>query len=513
MERDFSDSTKQALISFFSNKDNLYNDDISENNLLNCQATSNVDFDIFADEIEAYTNAANNGIVFADIQLLGLISKINFVFEGAQQLDANYAGLVNKHAASIMDYYLPSLQAMVDVISVGGLGDTEAEILCNLGKKGSRGIFGGSDYCENVLSGVYSPDRLHEYVEGLQNEEAANKYINALVSSKDNVCDLSNEEKRQIIILYELYHKEYGEDLTNFIAPILENGYEKETIDIKVISYTAPEPYRTLFLENVGDMEIIDVDIDDSVPQSYVGDNKIKFDVEKWNGKYTTFFHECGHALDDMLVENGKLSLTYTKNGLHLADLLEMDVRSSISKKVTEIMNREDVPAEDRSRMRRKIVEGIMNCYDKDYVEPVFSDEKTQDIYKLVVDEVKNDNSACSSDIYGGFTGNLLQNGAWHDAIQLDKNGQIDDHYWVKGEVVCGTDGNRQFVPMKSDDGTLAYKDSLPSEYFAEHFAAKITNDPKELEGIYGNSVVENRFPQGNQLFEDMILSVCEGGN
>ncbi len=81
MERDFSDSTKQALIAFFSNKENLYNDDITEDNLLDCQVASNVDFDIFADEIETYTNAANNGMVSADIQLLALISKINFVFE------------------------------------------------------------------------------------------------------------------------------------------------------------------------------------------------------------------------------------------------------------------------------------------------------------------------------------------------------------------------------------------------------------------------------------------------
>ncbi|MBQ8318676.1 MAG: hypothetical protein IJX85_10080 [Lachnospiraceae bacterium] len=50
-------------------------------------------------------------------------------------------------------------------------------------------------------------------------------------------------------------------------------------------------------------------------------------------------------------------------------------------------------------------------------------------------------------------------------------------------------------------------------DIFAEHFAAQITNDSRELEGIYGNVDIENRFPQGNQLFEDMILSVCEGGN
>ena len=511
MERDFSDSTKQGLISFFSNKDNLYNDDISEDNLLDCQEASNVDFDIFADEIEAYTSAANNGVAFADIQLLGLISKINFVFEGAQQLDANYAGLVNIHATAATGNYITGLQIMADAISLDKLGKTEEEILCSIGQNPNGGIFGNSEYCKDILKDVNIPNKEYAYMLGLISEEAANKYINALVSSKDNVCDLSDEEKQQIITLYELYHKDYEDNMNDFLSPIYLYGYIGEAIDIKVITYTAPEPYRTILLENVGDMEILDVDIDNNESQAYYPNKKgIKFDIERWNGDYTTFFHECGHALDDLLVEGeGRLSTTYSKDDRYLINVLEADVRSVVTASVDDKMIEKGIPEADRENMRTEIVEGIMNCYDRAYDEPVF-DEKTAEIYNLVKEDVKNGNTGTSSDIYSAFTGKLLETDAGHPALSKNK----EDSYWTEGEYNKKT---KEYTPRYSEDGTIVYKDSVPKEFFAEHFAAQMTRDPEELDGIYGIADAsgnrEERFHETIPYMEEMMEYALEISN
>lgn len=508
MDRDFSESTKQGLISFFCNKENLYNDDITEDNLLDCQEASNVDFDIFADEIETYTTAANNGVAFADIQLLGLISKINFVFEGAQQLDTNYAGLVNIHAVAASENYISGLQAMAEAISISGLGDTKAEVLYNLGKKGSSGIFGDAYYCKNALSGVNIPNKEYAYMLGLLSEEAANKYINALVSSKDNVCDLSYEEKQQIITLYELYHKEHQEDMDDFLAPIQWKDYTQEAIDIKVISYTAPEPYRTLFLDKVKYIEIIETEYRGT--EYYKSDGHCLYlNVSSWEGDYTTLFHECGHAVDDLLIDNGELSTTYSKDGVHLTNVLEADVRSVVTASVDEKMAEQGIPEVDRAKMRTDIVEGIMNCCDRDYDKPVFTGD-TEIVFNLVIDDIRNGNTATSSDIYSGFSGKLLETDAGHPALSKNK----DNSYWTEGEY---NEKTKKYTPKYSEDGTIVYSKMIPVEFFAEHFAAQMTRDPGELDGIYGISDAsgnrEERFHETIPYVEEMIEYATEISN
>ncbi len=509
MERDFSDSTKQGLISFFSNKNNLYNDDITEDNLLNCQVASNVDFDIFADEIETYISAANNGMAFADIQLLALISKINFVFEGAQQLDANYAGLVNIHAAAATGNYITGLQTMADAISLDKLGNTDEEILCSIGQNPNGGIFGNSEYCKDILKDVNIPNKEYAYMLGLFSEEAANKYINELVSSKDNVCDLSDEEKQQIITLYELYHKEYQENIEDFLAPIQWKGYTQEAIDIKVISYTAPEPYRTLFLDKVKYIEIIETE--HRATEYYKSDGHCLYlNVSSWEGDYTTLFHECGHAFDDLMVEGeGRLSTTYSKDDTYLINVLEADVRSVVTASVDEKMEEQGIPEADRGKMRTEIVEGIINCCDRDYDKPVF-DKRTSEVYEAVTEDVKSGNTGTSSDIYSAFTGKLLETDAGHRALSKNK----DDSYWTEGEYNKKT---KEYIPKYSEDGTIVYKDSVPKEFFAEHFAAQMTRDPGELDGIYGIADAsgnrEERFHETIPYMEEMMEYALEISN
>ncbi|MBQ9935211.1 MAG: hypothetical protein IJO70_05115, partial [Lachnospiraceae bacterium] len=384
--------------------------------------------------------------------------------------------------------------------------------LCSIGQNPNGGIFGNSEYCKDILKDVNIPNKEYAYMLGLISEEAANKYINALVSSKDNVCDLSDEEKQQIITLYELYHKEHQENIDDFLAPIQWKGYTQEAIDIKVISYTAPEPYRTLFLDKVKYIEIIETE--------HIGTEYYKSDghclylnVSSWEGDYTTLFHECGHAVDDLLIDNGELSTTYSKDGVDLKSVLETDVRNVVTASVDEKMAEQGIPEADREKMRTDIVEGIMNCCDRDYDEPVFTGD-TGKVYQLVIDDVKNGNTATSSDMYSGFTGKLLETDAGHPALSKNKEGYYISSYWTEGEY---NEKTKEYTPKYSEDGTIVYSKMIPVEFFAENFAAQMTRDPEELDGIYGIADAsgnrEERFHETIPYMEEMIEYATEISN
>lgn len=516
MKRDFSNSTRQALIDFLSNRENLYNDDVSEENLMDCQDADNMDYDMFAEEIEAYIKSANDGLIFADLQLLGLIGKINYVFYTAQQLDIEYAQKVELDATTTLEVFLTGLQSMVDAISLEKLGNTEAEILCSIGKHPTSGIFGDSDYCSSTLKDVNKPYPMYGcYItSGLPDIKDTEKRIEELANSKENILDLSDTEKQELIMLYESLHEEYGHNLNKCLSLMYYGygDYEKDADNIKVISYTAPEPYRTIFLENIGEIRVLDTEFAgiDNYSSKEAG---LYLNVNSWNGNYNTFFHECGHAIDDLLVEDGELSTTYSKNGVYLTDVLESDVRNVVTASVDEKMEEQEIPEADRPKMREEIVEGIMNCCDKNYDKPIFYDN-TAKVYDLVIDDVKSGNAKASSDIYGAYTGNLLQGTTGHSALRKNKDDYYYYSYWTEGEY---NEKTHEYTIKYSEDGTIKYSKMIPVEFFAHNFAAQMTRDPGELDGIYGLAKEDGnrneRFRESIPFMDKMIQDAYENMN
>lgn len=346
-----------------------------------------------------------------------------------------------------------------------------------------------------------------------------------------DIYGMSDEERQQVIEIYEQLNREYAANMNQCLQPLKAEGYDDDIIYIKALAYTAPEPYRTLYLENAGDIEILDLHYDKSKPQCYStmdvdGDGKNETGLclnidESWvsdkEKRYRTFFHESGHALDDILDGGTGDGLQYTssytdENGDRLTDALQRDVRGKIRECVGQQLEETELSDFEKAVVTNQIANGIMNCYDqvKDYPmmedcsfreTDILSAEDMQKILNHTVTEIRNANAGPSSDIYGGYSGNLLacqdakgNLNNCHPAIQSNSE-NILYSYWIEG-----TDASTEsvFVP-RIENGSVVYKNSQASEFWAENFSAQMTGSESELNGISG------RLDEGVRFVEDMI--------
>ena len=139
--------------------------------------------------------------------------------------------------------------------------------------------------------------------------------IDAYGVERVDIYSMTDDERKQLIELYEKLNKNYARNMDECLEPLRAEGYDDDITYIKAIAYTAPEPYRTLYLENVGDIEILDLHHDKNKSQCYAatdvdGDGENETGIflnidERWNSdikkRYLTFFHESAHAIDDIL--------------------------------------------------------------------------------------------------------------------------------------------------------------------------------------------------------------------
>lgn len=145
-----------------------------------------------------------------------------------------------------------------------------------------------------------------------------------------------------------------------------------------------------------------------------------------------------------------------------------------------------------------------MNCssFDNFYLED-FQDEikdtngnniaeSVKACYVHVIGTLQPQMSNISSDIYGGFTGNLLRNGSGHD--EVNENGRV---YWIEGSY---SNNSGHIAPLYELDGTLGYK-SQESEFFAEYFAAYMVNNQDDLDSLVFFNGDKNVSVQGANAF------------
>ena len=338
-----------------------------------------------------------------------------------------------------------------------------------------------------------------------------------------DVFKMSEEERQELIDLYEKLHPDYAKDMDKCLKPLKDEGYDDDIMNIKAIAYTAPEPYRSMYLENVGDVNIADLHYDKTKAQNYnsgidvdndgKADGGIRFNIDdKWDSdlskRYTTFFHESGHAIDDIIADGKPGGDYYTQSykddyGDHLTDTLQSDVRSAIGDYVNDYLKDSDLNPIEQMVVRNRITNEIMGCFDEKYDYPVMDDCKIfgkeilsaddmQDLLDSTVTAVKNDNIGPSSDVMGGYTGNLLRNGNGHSAIRVNDDGSLSN-YWVNGSDESGT-----FVPNEDD----FYSGQQEKEFWAEKFAAEMTGNKDELDGIDG------RLDNGTEFMENMIADI-----
>ncbi|MBE5954513.1 MAG: hypothetical protein E7257_10260 [Lachnospiraceae bacterium] len=351
---------------------------------------------------------------------------------------------------------------------------------------------------------------------------------------------LTMEEKLILIAAFEREFPELGANMDTLLTTFRDENLDTHIINIKVLAYTADEPYRTLFLSNAGDVFIRD--LHETGTQHFTGgsgeDSGVHISVDRMSlynveeglaraSTYNTFFHECGHAIDYAIGlrydEDNGASFTRTyenENGDSMSDILENEVLRRINESISGYLDpMKGLPSDVASEIRQNVIDAIMNQVDyKTYGKPDFINTysyMTSVCYDLVCSEINGDLCGSASDNYGGLTGNTLMSTSYHPAI---RNGGGTDpttgdtiysyrFYWLDDtsiaaeneagvrELTVNLDNGDQFVEEMSlddpnllsdvtfaeeiiySDGNVTYNENTGSEFFAETIAAHMTRE------------------------------------
>lgn len=429
---------------------------------------------------------------------------VNQVKNAIKELDEIIKTL-NVHSESLrairngLSSTVPQLQKTVD--SIIKEISRERQVVCTLKEVGEQIVIEVQKTEYRIISGDRINKEIKKFLEGVaeyiddliltkEEREKIEQEIEKIISENADVTQMSDEEKEHLIDLYEQLYPEQGRNIDSVLEPMVDEGYDDHVQNIKVLAYTAEEPYRSLFLDNVGDVNIIDLDCNTTQNYNH-GKGGISLDIDKWeenppldSGTYATFFHECSHAIDYQFGEDGTpyTQMYKDSDGNTLNDILENNVREDIANSAEEYLDSVGYSEEEKAAIKSEVEDAILNCADikQPGGKPTFSSDDVEDCYDAVVSDLKGNVSGSSSDIYGGLTGNTLRNGSGHTAVRTNEEGEKWS-YWTYGTYDSETNS---FVPNTDEDGSLSYKPSIGKEFFAEYMAAYMTGDVDEMKGI-----------------------------
>jgi hypothetical protein len=209
---------------------------------------------------------------------------------------------------------------------------------------------------------------------------------------------------------------------------------------IAMMVANAAEPYKSLFLKYVDQVDFKDLPTGKSAHYDSLLNN-LNIDIDAMNSNipsmYYSFFHEFGHAIDDLSTVFGYTTSGFEYNGQDLPNLIHSDVKDNLTKIVSEFT--------DDAARRDRIIDAILNG-SVDQLEGWQKDESGRinpngwpwqfvptipdsDAYTFAMvqdsytrpSELGNDIARTASDIYGSQTNNTIAGRFTHS----DK-----DRYW-----------------------------------------------------------------------------------
>ncbi len=292
-------------------------------------------------------------------------------------------------------------------------------------------------------------------------------------------------------------------------------GWEEDVINIKFLLYNAEEPYKSYFIDHCNEIEFGDLH-----GAGFASGNVANFPVEDFHkhkppkgADYSTFFHECGHAID-----NGVASKRVI-NGTTLQDELIKELKNRIYS-VTDLWLDENTSYSDIEKeiikeiIRRIIMNRVSSEYlpgpDFNYLADYYKSqglnitgEELKKIYDGVVDNLCYTTDAKGnktpiihgplSDAFGGLSGNVLKTGNGHPTIKYE-SGKDPSLYWLQNE---GFDKNGLYITVNGkkiytsdphfqeyliiNDG-VDYSTLISAEIFTEYMDSKITKRKSEVE-------------------------------
>ncbi len=303
------------------------------------------------------------------------------------------------------------------------------------------------------------------------------------------------------IIKYEELHPEYVKTTNKFLSPL----ELKDKVETKFIIYTAKEPYRVLCLKYMDEFEIVSIN-ESGVFNS--GKNTLIFDVleDRTNprGKYYTFFHEMGHAIDYYYAEDNRnffenlfsgafFSDNFKYDGKSLSEYNVLDVSNNLKKTMADILKADDfknLSDKEKKQMINNVTNNLLN-QNNNYPDLSRTEKKIQDLLEIEYENNKlsGAENESASDIYGGVTN-----------LTIDKNSNYGHHdddmdfstgtYWYdgKGNIIRETN----------------------KESFAEYFGRKMVADPEHSAGL---GSMDTYLPESKECLDKMLEEMGRGNS
>ena len=321
---------------------------------------------------------------------------------------------------------------------------------------------------------------------------------------------------------------------------------ELDRYNIMYLAYTAEEPYKSLLLNSLGKFKLGKFDPELKQSGFEPGKNVINFTTgNSWlrdlDGAYTSFFHECGHAIDyhARVEEKEWYSVSYELEGNY--DVIYDDIIDRVQLEIAEYIDTKFGSLDDRERY--KYINEISYCivYEKgdvshfsdmtertickrviskmcsdlnetidreedDKVEKDLTENKKTENYKTEIGKLKTDEKkykyACASDIYGGATDKTVAGESGHDLFKdKDKDGIWDDG---EGYFFPDKDGERTKYNEKGEINN----ENLVLEAWAEFFSYSITGNKKALD--WTSEYLPNTVNKFSVMAEDMKDIISE---
>ncbi len=278
-------------------------------------------------------------------------------------------------------------------------------------------------------------------------------------------------------------------------------GVEDDIINIKFLVYTADEPYKSLYIQEADKIKLGNIyQITGST-----SNNTINFNAGAWKRPpkgmyYTSFFHESGHAIDNL----NSISIDSNRD-----DSIEKEVERKINEKLNECPEFRSLSSAEKEQYRNLIVNCIMNEYDDEnnnldigfIIKELGLDlnsDQAQKMYDYVVKDLRSKTFGPCADVYGGITGDTIGYGHsgeyWNIREDNDKR-----KYVLIGEDPGSTriylddpNYNKEnldeiiIVECIKSGNNINHKMSAAGEFCAETFDAHITKRRKEVQGLKG---------------------------
>ncbi len=316
------------------------------------------------------------------------------------------------------------------------------------------------------------------------------RYYSCISVESKNFCSQTSVRKlrKKIVEEFEEKHPEHKKNMDSFFVPISEE-YRDDVENIKYIVYNSKEPYRSLFLDNVGDAklgktapyeEIHEGEIETVSGFAYFrsSDKTINIDFTDNShlssdprGQYATFFHEYGHYLDDRYGEKGFYTDNYvSSDGNKLSDIIDDDVYRVVKSKVKD--KYPDYSNERVEQITQRLVKGNLPNYVDNDEESIKNDAiRVQQEFR---EELKDAKADGPSDTYDGST-NYLRDYTGEDY-------DLNSSETGKGVAGAYQHGDDYYYKINKKGQLVKQDNCAAKESFATFFSVGIRSDSESRE-------------------------------